>query len=61
MKTHEIFACLKPGYKAVCVGNEQVEVFCYRHGVYFQVDDFGVTHKFKPEDYEDTTWKLVSA
>lgn len=61
MKTHEIFACLKPGYKAVCVGNGQVEVFCNRYGIYFQVDEFGVSHDFKPEQYEDVMWKLVSA
>ncbi|WP_193635445.1 hypothetical protein [Bacillus paranthracis] len=42
------------------MGNEQVEVFCNRYGIYFQVDDFGVSHDFKPERYEDVTWKLVS-
>ncbi|WCK57132.1 hypothetical protein PP175_28500 (plasmid) [Aneurinibacillus sp. Ricciae_BoGa-3] len=65
MKTHQIFACLKPGYKAVCNENKQAEVFYnedkdYGHAVFYQVDEFGISVKFKPENYPDATWRIVS-
>jgi hypothetical protein len=60
MKTYEIFAYLKPGYKAVCNENGNWEVFVNEDGLFFQVDDFGRSQKFKPEKYPDFTWNIVS-
>lgn len=60
METYEIFAFLKPGYKAISNENSKHEVFVNAAGLFYQVDDFGNPVKFLPENYTESTWKIVS-
>lgn len=60
MKSHEIFACLKPGYKAVSLHDSKIEVFINKEGLYYLTDDFGVAHKFKPENFRGAFWEIQS-
>lgn len=58
IRTIDIFAYLKPAYKAVNVMDERKEVFTNGE-MFFQTDEFGLPHLFNPSLYQNEEWRIV--